>query len=555
MRRSLSLVAATALAACASFGGPAVVTPVAPLAPSNEVTADSLLAISALCSADATRPAGFAPDLKLAGGMGTGGFKVDTDVKAAQDWFNYGLTLSHAFYHQDAKLAMRRAVELDPACARCAWGEAWALGPTLNYGINDAERKLALDAAQRAERLVRGDDALGRRLVDAIVARYQGEKTEPAFGQMMAKIAAAYPAETEVSVLAAHALLIPVRADDTSGLKPALALLEGVLKDHPDDTAAIHYYIHATEFDDRPEDAVAYADRLAALAPAASHLVHMPAHTFFHAGRYMDAAVVNAKAIAADTGWMAAGGDPRPPMARDVPLPMYYAHNLGFGLAGALMAGDAGLSVQYAEHAARAYPEAGPEQGIDTLPRTYVALAIHAPDQMLSIPVSGRKNIKYRIYRAYGRAEAHLRRGEAADARAGIAVLRGLKTDAAEKKIAIGVLEGRLAMAEGKPREAARHFADAGEAQKQDEDYMDPPTWWYPVRRSIAAAWLKAGDFAKAESEANASLKLWKHDPLALWVLGRAQLAQGRAAEGEKALGEARKLWRGDFDSISVEAI
>ena len=73
--------------------------------------------------------------------MGTGGFKVDTSDAEAQEWFNYGLALSHAFYHQDVKAAMKRAVELDPTCSLCSWGEAWALGPTLNYGIKDDERK------------------------------------------------------------------------------------------------------------------------------------------------------------------------------------------------------------------------------------------------------------------------------------------------------------------------------------------------------------------------------------------------------------------------------
>lgn len=576
MRHRLALLALTALTACAT--GSAIVTPIAQLAPAPEITADSLLAINALCSADATRPAGYAPDLKLAGGMGTGGFTVDTTVPAAQAWFNYGLALSHAFYHQDAKLAMKRAVELDPACARCAWGEAWVLGPTLNYGLDDDERKAALAAAERAKSLVKADDKLAVQLIDAIVTRYQpvaartdgagkpaksgeGEqadpsaKTDAAYAAAMAKIAADWPAETEVQVLATHAMLIPVRADDNTQLKPALAILESVLKTHPDDTGAIHYYIHATEFDDRAEDAIAYANRLGDLAPAASHLVHMPAHTFFRAGRYMDAARVNAKAIAADTGWMSAGGDPRAPMVKDAPLPMYYAHNLGFGLAGALMAGDASLSVQYAEHAAKAFPDNGQELGPDPLPRSYVALALYAPDEMLAVPVSSRTGIKYKIYRAYGRAEVFLRRGDAASARREIAALRDLKTDVAEKAIALGVLEGRLAMAGNNPREAVRRFSDATEAQKVDEDYMDPPTWWYPVRRSIAAAWLKSGDYAKAESEAIASLKLWKHDALALWVLGQAQIAQARATEGQKTLAEARKLWRGDFDSITVEAI
>jgi hypothetical protein len=38
-------------------------------------------------------------------------------------------------------------------------------------------------------------------------------------------------------------------------------------------------------------------------------------------------------------------------------------------------------------------------------------------------------------------------------------------------------------------------------------------------------------------------------------VLGKAQLAQGNLGAGEGTLAEARELWRGDFDSISENAI
>ena len=85
--------------------------------------------------------------------------------------------------------------------------------------------------------------------------------------------------------------------------------------------------------------------------------------------------------------------------------------------------------------------------------------------------------------------------------------------------------------------------------------YMDPPAWWYPVRRSVAAVHLRNGDFARAESEALASLKAWKHDPLALWVLGKAQEGQGRPEDAAATLDRARTLWRGDFASITAEAI
>lgn len=573
MRAQVSLIAMTTLAACAT--GAAIVTPVTNLAPAAEASIETQLATAALCSAEALGLPAATPNLKLADGMGTGGFKVDTASTEAQAWFNYGLALSHAFYHQDAKAAMKRAAEIDPACSMCAWGYAWALGPTLNYGINEEERKTALAEAERALSLAKSDDALARRLAEAMVARYadpaaavgeepnrlggpkagEGE-TEPAFGQALAKIAADYPDEPEFAVLAAHSLMMPVRGDDESGLKPALALLEGVLAKRPGDTGAIHYYIHGTEFDDRAEDAIPYAEQLGALAPAASHLVHMPAHTFFRAGRYHEAAVVNAKAIEADTEWLAQGGDPRPPMLAGFRLPMYYAHNLSFGLAGALMSGDGALALRYAEHATRAYPAGDPAQRFDPTARTYVALAIYAPDAMLALAPVRADDPEFRAYRAYARGEALLRKGDAAGARRELEALRKETEGEAEQQVAVAVLEGRLAMAEGNMRAAIATFANGTRIQEAElGGYMDPPVWWYPVRRSLAAAHLKAGDYAKAEAEAAASLKAWKHDPLALWVLGRAQYGLGRAKEAAASLSQARKLWRGDFDSITAEAI
>ena len=59
----------------------------------------------------------------------------------------------------------------------------------------------------------------------------------------------------------------------------------------------------------------------------------------------------------------------------------------------------------------------------------------------------------------------------------------------------------------------------------------------------------------KAESEALASLKTWKHDPLALWVLGKAQAGQGRVEDAAATLARASTLWRGDFASITAEVI
>lgn len=577
MRKHLAIVSMIALTACVT--GPAVVTPVTPLAARDgDPVADALIALNALCSAEDQGLGEAKPDLKYSGGMGTGGFKVDTTNAEAQKWFDYGLALSHAFYHQDAKAAMKRATELDPTCSMCAWGYAWALGPTLNYGIKDDERVVALAEATRAKSLAKPGDTKALRLAEAMIARYtapppapksktkgkageagvvaEDADTEPAFADTFAKIAADYPEEQELSVLAAHSLMMASSEDKKDDLKRALVVLERVLKDSPDDTGAIHYYIHATEFDGRAEDALSYAKRLGGLAPMASHLVHMPAHTFFRAGLYQEAAVVNAQAIAADTAWVAGGGDPRPPMITDFKMPMYYSHNFAFGLAGAMMSGDGELALKYADHVSKVYPETGALQRFDPTPRTYVALARYAPDKMLALPASSRNEDEFKAYQAYGRGEAMLQKGDAAGARVELGKLRKVAGKDPEGRVALAVLEGRLAMAEGNTRAAANAFKKGSELQQKEfGDWMDPPTWWYPVQRSLAAAHLKAGDFAKAETEAAASLKSWKHDALALWVLGKAQLAQGKSAEGDASLAEARKLWRGDFASITVEAI
>ena len=107
MQKFLTGVAVLTLAACSTTS--AVVTPIAQLKASSDVTVSSLLALNAICGAEASK--GGTANLKLTAGMGTGGFKVDTTSKEAQDWFNYSMALSHAFYHEDAKAAMRKALE------------------------------------------------------------------------------------------------------------------------------------------------------------------------------------------------------------------------------------------------------------------------------------------------------------------------------------------------------------------------------------------------------------------------------------------------------------
>jgi hypothetical protein len=69
------------------------------------------------------------------------------------------------------------------------------------------------------------------------------------------------------------------------GTEEIVATLESVMKRDPNHLGALHYYIHTVEASNSPERALAAANRLAALAPGAGHIVHMPAHVYIRTGR------------------------------------------------------------------------------------------------------------------------------------------------------------------------------------------------------------------------------------------------------------------------------
>ena len=128
----------------------------APLATAADDT--SSWAVGYICSAE-QRPAapGSARELVMVKGVGTGGFPIATRKPEAQAWFDYGMQLAHAFYHADAKAAFQKAQQLDPACAMCVWGEAWAAGPTINYDIEAADQKAVAVLAAKAAGLGGGE--------------------------------------------------------------------------------------------------------------------------------------------------------------------------------------------------------------------------------------------------------------------------------------------------------------------------------------------------------------------------------------------------------------
>lgn len=513
-------------------------------------------------------------------GVGNGSSPADTTNREAQTWFNEGLNLYHAFNHNEARAAFDKAAALDPSCALCEWGVALGLGPTLNYGVTPDQAALALTHAQKAAKLVKAGDARAAALIAALIIRYDKDKADrdTLYATAMDALAVRYPADDEIANETAQALMLPGRGSNAANNARAIELIKTVLARRPDDTAAIHYYIHATEFVDRPGDALPYAEKLAGLAPGASHLVHMAAHTLMHVGRYEQVAIVDAAALKVDADTEKRFALPGPLSAQ-----MYYLHNYTFGLAGALMAGDGRLALKYADHADVAFPlgdktavalpagltrsESAPDRRTVAISKSMVAYGRYDPARALTLTDQPGDARIVKIYRHYARGEAFAARGDVAGVNAEAAAVAALSAEAKGASelgsvsiadIATGVLHGRAALLDHQPAKAAELFAAA--ATRQDKTFpanknFDPPPWWYPVRRSLAAANLAAGKPQDAVREAQASLKDWPDDALALKVLSQAEAKQGHTAAATKAMAQARRVWHGDLAKVSLDLV
>ncbi len=206
----------------------------------------------------------------------------------AQQWFDQGLSLYHDFWDYESARAFEEAIRKDPNCAMCYWGLALAL--QFRGGPGRAYAQQALDQAVKLERKAGKAERL---YIDAAEASF---KTDP--GEQQAHAVAIYrklvkmePHDIEARIFLADALGdgFDGNGEPKPGEKEKIAILESVLKDAPNDSAANHYWIHAMEPGNHPERAIPSAALLASLAPNSGHMVHMPGHIYYRVGDYASA--------------------------------------------------------------------------------------------------------------------------------------------------------------------------------------------------------------------------------------------------------------------------
>jgi tetratricopeptide (TPR) repeat protein len=311
--------------------------------------------------APAAAVSGRAPLLK---GLGSHHLRITTSSREAQRYFDQGLSLAYAFNHEEARRSFREAARLDPKCAMCEWGAALVLGPNINAPMDPAANAEAYAGARRALALAGGATPRERAYVGALATRYAATPPasraalDSAYARAMRHVAARFPDDADAATLFAEAQmdLSPWAywAKDSTprpGTPQLLGALDRALRLNRNHPGACHYYIHAVEAV-YPGRAVACAERLAALMPAAGHLVHMPAHIYLRVGRYGDAIAANEHAVRADERYIADQG------AKGFYPIAYYPHNHHFLAFAATLGGRRERAVTAARAAAANTPAA-----------------------------------------------------------------------------------------------------------------------------------------------------------------------------------------------------
>jgi len=516
--------------------------------------------------------ADIAPATKIWPGLGEHSFKITTTSQQAQAFFDQGLRLVYGFNFGEALASFRAAQALDPACAMCFWGEAFALGPTLNATMPEANNAPALAAVQKADALAHDKDhpttPRERGLIAALKERYSDdphktrEALNAAYADAMYRAYQLFDGDVDMATLHADAALNESRVTGwwtpdgrlpTPRAASALVALERALKVDGAHAGAIHYYIHAMDSSPRPERAEPFANKLAGLMPGAGHIVHMPAHIYYRRGRYIDALNANIDALKVDDAYLGADNS-----ADNVYRYQLYAHNLHFGFASANMAGDEKNALALAGKL-----DALLARGVVQRPDYYAAAAYYprvrfaSSKEILALPAPADTAIFPKGIWHYARASAFVAAGDLNAARAELAALERLRKETDLEKMLMSysrtpqmlllaeeVVRGRIAAQEKNWDEAFKHFAAAITVQGQVRGF-DPPAWDFPVKQALGLALLKAGRTEDAMKVLREALMDAPNNATVLYALAQASevLKDSPAASQYRLL--YKRAWAG----------
>ena len=511
----------------------------------------------------------------LMSGLGQHHHVISTKSSGAQRFFDQGLTLVFAFNHEEAARSFRQAAELDPQSPMPYWGLALALGPCINLDVDPPHEKAAYEAVQKAMSLAQHATESERAYIQALARRYSADpqvdlqKLDADYAEAMRGLSKRYPGDLDAATLYAESLmdLRPWKlwsldghpAEDTDEI---VAVLESVLRRDPNHIAANHYYIHAVEASPHPERALANARRLETLAPAAGHLVHMPAHTYFRVGDYQAAGRSNAIAAKSDRVYLRDSGT----MGSMYDM-MYYAHNLQFLSAAHSMEGRFADAKQAADelvaHVGPMVHEMPAAEAYLPTP-IFVLLRFHRWDEVLKITTPDPRLVMTTAFWHFARGCAAAATGQIAVAEVERRSLESTRENTPRDaefswfsnkarnflNLAANILDARIATGRGDPERAIAHWKEAVRIE-DGLNYGEPPEWFYPVRESLGGALLLNGQPGQAEAVFRGDLEQYPRNPRSLFGLFKSLEAQRKTSDAKRVRREFETAWK-DAD-VTIE--
>ncbi len=431
----------------------------------------------------------------------------------------------------------------DPSCAIAWWGAAMSargnpLGGTLDAdtlkrGRALIDRALAVKAVTPRERgLIEAMDTYYRPYPNQI-ARAR------AYADRMDAVRAADADDPDVAALDGLALIEGVDLNDKtfSRQKRAGAILQAVMKTHPENPGAPHYLIHAYDYTALAPEAVAAAEIYPSLATASSHAQHMPSHIWSMLGEWD-------KSIAANraSGFLADPATNHDPVKGDI----VYGHAFDFIDYARLQLGED-------RHVGQDLAASRAGDGMPTVIVARYALERGDWGDAAKVPVPGNDPFDAalaRFARAYGAA----RGGDATRAAAEVDALRALRGPVVASTseywgvfvdIYAKTAEAWLWKAQGRDADALSLMAQAAEQDDGHEKHIYLENKILPMREALGDMELELGHPREALAAYEASLRLAPNRYRSF--LGAARAA---AAAGDKV---ASRGWYAKLVKLSQE--
>ena len=222
------------------------------------------------------------------------------------DAFDRAVALLHHMTYPAALTAFEAVIRADPDCALGYWGAAMTLFQPLwpnRPSADDLSRgwELAREARSRVAPVGRESGFV------ATAEAFFSPKGEPDYWARIERWAGAssqlfarYPDDREVRAFFALSHLASASlGDPATHHEEAAAVLATILAEEPTHPGAVHYLIHANDFNGRERESLEVVRRYGEIAPANAHALHMPTHIFVRLGEWGQVVEWNRGAAAA----------------------------------------------------------------------------------------------------------------------------------------------------------------------------------------------------------------------------------------------------------------